>query len=184
MAELAAGQRVAACVVAAGEVTGWAAAAMVVVVAVMGPGASWVAATNQWVTWAGVARVGDRADRPAAAAVAAMGLVILAAAVAAVAAMAVGPLAARVVARGVEAATATEVEAATALEAAVERAAATRVEAMGTRGRHGAGSRLGSPWMTCQAALTLGSSSKARARKGWIAYWRFRAAQTSSLPAC
>ena len=109
--------------------------------------------------------MGDRADRPAAAAVAAMGLVILAAAVAAVAAMGVGPLAARVVARGVEVATAMVVQAATALEAAVERAAAERVEAMGTRGRRGGGSRLESPWMTCQAELTS-AAEDARGKGG------------------
>ena len=108
--ELAAGQRVAACVAVAGEVTGWVAAAVVVVVAAMG----------------------------------------------------VGPLAARVVAGGVEVATAMVVEAATALEAAVERAAAKRVEVMGTRGRRVARNRLESPWMTCQAELTFGSRRRAR----------------------
>lgn len=163
--ELAAGQRVAACVAVAGEVTGWVAAVVVVVVAAMGPAVSWVAATNQWASWVGVGRVGDGADRPAPAAVAAMGLVILAAAavvVAALAAMGVGPLAARVVAGGVEVATAMVVEAATALEAAVERAAAKRVEVMGTRGRRVARNRLESPWMTCQAELTFGSRRRAR----------------------
>ena len=171
VAELAAGQRVAACVAAAGEVMGWAAAAVAVVVAAMGPAVSWVAATNQWVSWAGVGWVGDRADRPAVAAVVAMGLVILAAAAVAVAAMGVGPLAARVVARGVEVATAMVVVAATALEVAVERAAAKRVEAVGTRGRRGGGSRLESPWMTCQAELT--SAARRRARKARIAFGVF-----------
>lgn len=153
MAELAAGQRVAACVVAAGGVTDWAAAAVVVVVAAMEPAVAWVAATNQSVSRAGVARVADRADRQAAVAAAAMGLAILAAAVAV---MGVGPLAARVVARGVEASmalVARVAEATRALEVTVEMVAAKRVEAMGTLGRRGARSMLESTWRTCLAEL-------------------------------
>ena len=95
----------------------------------------------------------DRADRQAAVAAAAMGLAILAAAVAV---MGVGPLAARVVARGVEASmalVARVAEAPRALEVTVEMVAAKRVEAMGTLGRRGARSMLGSTWRTCLAEL-------------------------------
>ena len=162
MAGLAAGQRVAASVVAAGGVTGWVAAAVVVVVAAMEPAVSWVAATNQWVSREGAGRVANRADRPVTVAAAAMGRAILAAVAAAAVAMGLGPLAARVVARGVEASTALVarvVEAMRALGVAVERVAAKRVEAVGTLGRRGARSILEPTWRTCLAELT---STRAR----------------------
>ena len=147
MAELAAGKRVAACVAAAGEVTGRVAVAVVVVAAAMGLAVLWAAATKHWGSRVGVSRVGRRADRPAAAAEAAMGLVMLAVVVMAVTTLGVG-LTARVVARGVEVVVLEPVRRAVARMAtvtAVESVVATRAEAAGIQGHRGDWSNVEPP---------------------------------------
>ena len=97
VAELAAGQREAACVAVAAAAAGRGTVVGALALAAMGTVVLWVAAANNLVGWAGAATVMCRAGRPAAAAVVAMGLVILAAVSAVAVAMGVGTLVARVV---------------------------------------------------------------------------------------